>query len=185
MQKLGNQRCITWNITTAMDYIVWYSTVNACFFPKFWIMTPIHGWWSSQSDLLVLLAEVIRPIPVWSAESGLGTGEWQTQQTQVPVWREIYWEKIKQWPRVAEQVDQKVMLCCGKNWNAGYCDIPRSGNFRLTLLLNFQLSHSAACIFLSTKCDLTWMQHTLISHSIKTTDSRSEEHWSSCCSAMF
>lgn len=101
--------------------VVFYG--KCLFFSQVLDNAPIHGWWSSQLDLLVLLAEVIRPIPVWPAESGLGTGEWQTQQTQVLVWREIYWEKIKQWPRVAEQVDQKVMLCCGKNWKAGYCDI--------------------------------------------------------------
>lgn len=48
------------------------------------IITLIHGSRSLQSDLLVLLAEVIKAIAVGAAESGLETGK-MTNTAQVPL----------------------------------------------------------------------------------------------------
>lgn len=121
------------------------------------IITLIHGWGSSQSDPLVLLAEVIKPIPVWSAQSGLETGKHGAGASVVGnllVENGALAKRSRSGPK-------KVMLSSSDNgkvgcWDAAaitwkhWCDIRRHQTASVP-------RGSSCCIY--GKSDLTWMQH--------------------------
>lgn len=129
------------------------------FFQKFWIITRIHGWGSLQSDLLVLLAEVIKPFS--GVFCGVSFGDWKMTNTeQVLVRWEVYWKKIghEKWSNNCKSRPESYAEFRWY-WKVAYwdpviwmhsCPIHWHQTASVPLV-------SSYCVY--GKSDVTWMQH--------------------------